>query len=128
VQNALTLLRPENQNCSYEGGVEMKFRLDDERNWNLDIFQNYQHVENVCKENLICWLDAFNYSMMKQTKVTDFLYRVASRHGMIARDGVNKEIENFKITKVNMSEFLKEYPAPFRNFPENVQTLLEILF
>jgi hypothetical protein len=108
--------------------MAMKFRLDDDRNWNLDIFENYQHVENVCGDNPVCWLDAFNYSMMKQTKVTDFLYRLASRHGMIVRDGVDKEIENFKITKVNMNEFLKEHPAPFRNLSEHVQMLLEILF
>jgi hypothetical protein len=112
----------------YEGGVQMKFRLDDDRNWNLDIFKSCQHVENVCGDNPVCAFDALTYSVMKQTKVTDFLYRLASRQGMIVRDGVDKEIENFKITKVNMNEFLKEHSAPFRNISEHVQMLLEILF
>jgi|GEM_PF-1155246 len=106
----------------------MKIQLNDNQNWNLDIFQNYQHVENVCKDNPICWLDAYHYSLAKQTKITDFLYRLASRQGMIARAGVDKEIENFKMTKVDMNEFLKEHPAPFRNLPEHIQTIFEILF
>jgi hypothetical protein len=111
-----------------KGGTAMKFRLDDNRNWNLDIFENYQHVENVCKDDVICWMDAFNYSMMKQTKVTDFLYRLASRHGMIVRDGVDREIANFKITPVDLKEFLKENPIPFRHLSDHIQTIIDILF
>lgn len=106
----------------------MKVRLDDDRNWNLDIFENYQHVENVCGNNPVCAFDSLTYSVMKQTKVTDFLYRLASRQGMIVRDGVDREIANFKITPVDLKEFLKENPVPFRHLSDHIQTIIDILF
>lgn len=59
---------------------KMTFKYDPQYGWNqvtnnLDIFKDFEHVQNVCGDNPICLLDSVNYSVMHQNDVTDFMYR-----------------------------------------------------
>lgn len=58
----------------------------------LDIRENYHHVKSVCDENLICWMDAMNYTAMKQTTFTEDVYQFISHRAGVIREGFE---ENF---------------------------------
>lgn len=62
---------------------KLRFKYDPEFGWNqmnnLN-FSDMSHVQNICGDitkgdNVICWADALNNSVMSKTEVTNFLYR-----------------------------------------------------
>lgn len=58
----------------------------------LDVFDSYDHVRNVCDENLICWMDAYHYSVMKQNPVSNEIYQFIQHRAGVIREGFK---ENF---------------------------------
>jgi hypothetical protein len=63
--------------------LKLHFKYDPELGWNQVNtlkFSDMSHVQNICGDitkgdNVICWADALNNSVMDNTEVTNFLYR-----------------------------------------------------
>jgi hypothetical protein len=85
---------------------KLKFKYENNE-WqqveNMDIFTDLQSVKNVCGTGfdeigeITCWLDAYNWSLMKQTPLTEDIYQFIVHHAHVIRAGIDKEIQNFSI-------------------------------
>jgi hypothetical protein len=71
---------------------KLKFKFENAEwqqvNPTLDYFNSYQHVRNVCDENVICWLDSMHYSLLSQTEQTEMLYKFIAHRAGIVREGI----------------------------------------
>lgn len=53
-----------------DGWTEVKQRLD----WNED----YSHIQSLCGDNPLCYLDHYNHHVLSQTEVGNYLYNAST--------------------------------------------------
>lgn len=72
----------------------------------LDVFSNIEDVKCMCgqignfgfdKETTMCWLDAYNWSLMKRLPVTEDIYQFIAHRMWLVRQGVDKELHRVHI-------------------------------
>lgn len=67
----------------------------------LNIFDDIDKVKAYCGnfgediEGTACWLDAYNWSLMNKTPITEDIYQFISHRAGVIRGGFDKEIENW---------------------------------
>lgn len=60
----------------------------------LNLFHDFDNVQAYCGNNILSWLDAFNYSVMDLNPVTKTTYNFIRSRAQVMRDGFNQEGEN----------------------------------
>jgi hypothetical protein len=75
--------------------------------FNLDLFKNKQHVENVCGDNPVCWTDSIVYSVLNKTNNVGVYEFIKNRADLIGYS-VIAEIKKFKFTPENTKGMLRE--------------------
>lgn len=86
-------------------GNKIKIKYDN-LEWNqrepyLDIFTDIEQVKAYCGgfgndvESTTCWLDAYNWSLMNKSKLTEDIYQFISHRAGIIRSGIDNEIANW---------------------------------
>ncbi|AND39565.1 hypothetical protein [Cytobacillus oceanisediminis] len=69
----------------------------------MDVFTDLNKVKTYCGnfgdsvQETTCWLDTFNWSIMKQTKLSEDIYQFISHRSGIVRRSIDNEVENFHI-------------------------------
>lgn len=68
----------------------------------LDVFDDIEKVKAYCGkfgediEGTTCWLDAYNWSLMNKTPLTEDIYQFISHRAGIIRGGFDKEIASWE--------------------------------
>lgn len=69
--------------------------------FNNDLFTNLEGVKAHCGggndlESIGCWLDAYNWSLMKQTPLTEDIYQFISHRAYVVRQGFADEAQRIQ--------------------------------
>lgn len=97
--------------------IKMKFENGEwqQTENHLDVFNSYEHVQNICDENLICWMDAYHYSIMKQNGLTNEIYQFIQHRSGVVREGFKEHFwygfdkEMAKESAIDFLSFVSDY-------------------
>lgn len=59
-----------------------------------DMFKHFDYVQATCRDNPICYMDSFNYSVMNQNEVSAAVYQFISHRAAVVRDGFEHNFFN----------------------------------
>ena len=105
-----------------------------EASWNqydregLDLFEDFDQVQSYCGDNLLSWLDAFNYSVMDSHPASKTIYNFIHNRAEIVRDGFNKEGQHIADTYSNYQRQTHEYvQGLWDSFGEHIADVLQLI-
>ncbi|MEH7548239.1 hypothetical protein [Neobacillus vireti] len=58
----------------------------------FDLVENFNNVQAICGENLNCFWDAANWSIMNKTELTSDIYKFITHRMSILRDGLQNNL------------------------------------
>lgn len=61
----------------------------------LDIFTGINKVSAICGDDAACWLDAYHWSLMKQTKLTEDIYQFITHRVYVIKKGFKTEVDMY---------------------------------
>ena len=95
----------------------------------VDVFENIDQVNQVCGngdtfKEAMCWLDAYNWSLMNKTKLTEDIYQFITHRAVLIRTSLEREWSNFVVEdnevtremRAGLISFLVDYGTNLLNF------------
>lgn len=53
----------------------------------FDLFQNFNDVQSYCRDNVACYMDAMNWSIMNKTELTADIYKFITHRVSVVKEG-----------------------------------------
>lgn len=54
----------------------------------FDLVQNFDHVQAICGNNQICYMDSLNWSIMNKNELTADIYKFIAERTAVMREGI----------------------------------------
>ncbi|MDQ1003944.1 hypothetical protein QFZ28_004344 [Neobacillus niacini] len=54
---------------------------------NFDLVHNFNDVQAICNNNIVCYMDSFNWSIMNKTELTADIFKFISHRMSVIREG-----------------------------------------
>lgn len=94
----------------------------------LNLFENFDHVQSYCGNNLLSWMDAFNYSVMDSHPATKTVYNFVQNRAEIVREGFTKEGQHIADTYGQYQLQTHEYvQGLWDSFGEHIADVLQFI-